>query len=254
MFQGKNVLITGATGGIGSATAKAFADAGANLALQSTSPEKLERLTDALALPDGRVAGFVLDIGDEASVADMIRRASAQFGSIDVLVNNAGRLSDATPVIELTEEAMLGILRVNLLGPFFATKHALRQMKDQGHGSIVTVASTAGIYASPLLPYVAAKHALIGFMKNVALEAISYGVRLNIVAPGAVDTPMMDAAAASAGFGEDIPAFRAMVEGGIPDGRYAKPEEVAEAIFWFASEKSAHTVGQVLVVDGGEYV
>jgi NAD(P)-dependent dehydrogenase (short-subunit alcohol dehydrogenase family) len=254
MFQGKTAIVTGATGGIGTAVAKLFAEQGANLAVQSTAAEKLEKLKASLALPAHRIEGFVLDIRDEAAVSNMVSKSVEKFGAIDVLVNNAGKLGNAKPVTDIPSEDFEEMIRINLFGPFFVTKYALRQMKAQKSGAIVTVASTAGLHPGPLVAYTAAKHALIGMMKCVALDAIKDGVRVNTVAPGAVDTPMMVVAGTNAGMGDDIDAFRNAVESGIPDGRYATPEEVAKAVSYFASDLSSHIVGQVLAVDGAEYL
>jgi NAD(P)-dependent dehydrogenase (short-subunit alcohol dehydrogenase family) len=254
MFRGKTVIVTGATGGIGTAVAKLFAEQGANLAVQSTAAEKLEKLKASLALPAQRIEGFVLDIRDEAAVSNMVAKSVEKFGAIDVLVNNAGKLGNAKPVTDIPAEDFEEMIRINLFGPFFVTKHVLRRMKAQKSGTIVTVASTAGLYSGPLVAYTAAKHALIGMMKCVALDAIKDGVRVNTVAPGAVDTPMMVVAATNAGMGADIGAFRNAVESGIPDGHYASPEEVANTVSYLASKLSSHIVGQVLVVDGAEYL
>jgi NAD(P)-dependent dehydrogenase (short-subunit alcohol dehydrogenase family) len=254
MFQGKTVIITGATGGIGTAVAKLFAGQGANLAVQSTATEKLEKLKASLDLPEHRIEGFVLDIGDEEAVSDMVSKSVEKFGAIDVLVNNAGKLGNAKPVTDMPTGDFEEMIRINLFGPFFVTKYVLKRMKAQKSGAIVTVASTAGLHPGPLVAYTAAKHALIGMMKCVALDAIKDGVRVNTVAPGAVDTPMMLVAAMSAGMAGDVGAFRNSVESGIPDGRYATPEEIANTISYLASDMSSHIVGQVLVVDGAEYL
>jgi NAD(P)-dependent dehydrogenase (short-subunit alcohol dehydrogenase family) len=254
MFMGKTVIITGATGGIGTAVVKLFAKHGANLALQSTSEEKLAKLKSTLALGDDKVEGFVLDITDEKAVEAMAQKTSERFGTIDILVNNAGRLGDSTPITDINAEDFERIVRINLFGPFFMTKYVLRLMKQRQSGTIVTIASTAGLYPGPLVTYTAAKHALIGMTKCVALDAIKYGERVNMIAPGAVDTPMMVAAGTAAGMGNNIDAFREAVESGIPDGRYATPDEVANAVSYFASDLSSHIIGQVLVVDGAEYL
>jgi len=255
MFTGKTVLITGATGGIGTETCLAFARQGAKLAVQSTSQAKLDALQETLGIPDDRFEGFLLDITDEQAVAGMVRGAVDTYGTVDILVNNAGKLGDMTPVTDIEASDFERIVKINLFGPFFVTKYMLRHMKERKSGTIVTVTSTAGLHPGALTTYTAAKHALVGFCKCAALQAIEYGVRMNAVAPGAVDTPMMTDCAGFAGMdGDKLAEFRSGIEAGIPDKRYATPAEVANTICFLASDASTHIIGQVITIDGAEYL
>ncbi|MDR3283505.1 MAG: SDR family oxidoreductase [Candidatus Methanoplasma sp.] len=256
MLKDKVVLITGATGGIGSATAKMCASSGAKMAVQSTSEAKLASLKASLGLPDDRFVGFVLDITDEAAVEGMVKRTVEKYGRLDVMVNNAGYEGAVKSVTDLTSEEFEKVLRINVLGVFYGLKHGVRQMRSQGYGSIVNTASIVALYGGggTMCDYVASKHAVLGLTRSVAIEAVKYGVRVNAVAPGPVDDRMMRSIEGSVGGKNGAAAARKGMVGNIPDGRYATTEDIANGIVFLASDKASHIVGFVLAIDGGELV
>lgn len=252
MFKDKVVVITGATGGIGAVTAKKFAADGAKLVLQSTKQEKLDALLAELKLPETHVMGFVANIANEDEVKSMVTKAADQFGTIDVLINNAGYEGNSQFITELTAEEFSKVININLFGVFFGTKYALPYMIKQKSGAIVNTASVAGfIGAAGLSAYISSKHALIGFTKCAALEAIKDGIRVNAVAPGPVNNRMMRSLEKSLGQGADPAQIQAALEQGIPQGRYAENEEVADLIYFLASDNASHIVGQAVRIDGG---
>src|SRR5216683_513385 len=212
------VLITGALAGIGRATALAFAREGARIVVSGRR---------------------------ENDVRGLIDQAVARFGRLDVAVNNAGTEGQLGPVTEQTAESYAATFDTNVLGVLLSMKHELRVMQPQGHGSIVNLSSTAGQRGAPGASiYVASKHAVEGLTKSAALEAAAFGVRVNAVAPGPVETGMLDR---FTGGGERKAAFVA----GVPLKRAGRPEEIAQAIVFVASDKASFVTGQIFGVNGG---
>ncbi|MDR3205713.1 MAG: SDR family oxidoreductase [Candidatus Methanoplasma sp.] len=256
MMKDKVVLITGATGGIGSAAARLFALHGAKLAVQSTSETKLAALKASLGLSDDRFAGFVLDVSDESAMEGMVKCTVAKYGKLDMMINNAGYGGAAKSIMNLTAEEFRNVLNVNVFGVFYGLKHGLRQMKTQGYGSIVNTASITALYSGGgvLCDYVASKHAVLGLTRSAAIEAIKFGVRVNAVAPGPVDDRMMRALELAVGGVGGAEAARKELVKNIPDKRYATTEDIANGIFFLASDEASHIVGFVLAIDGGELI
>lgn len=252
MFKNKVVAITGATGGIGSATAKAFADAGACLAVSSTRQEKLDALKANLALPEDRFFGKVINVAVEDEVAAFINETVEHYGRIDVMVNNAGYEGDSSSIADIKYEDFKKVIDINLYGALFGTKHAFRHMKEQQSGAIICVSSEGGFNGGPgMAAYTCSKHAINGLIKCAATEAIHYNVFVNGVAPGPVDNHMMRELESKMGKGMDPAEMKKMLESTIPQGRYAKSEEIADSILFLASQKASHIVGQILRIDGG---
>jgi NAD(P)-dependent dehydrogenase (short-subunit alcohol dehydrogenase family) len=244
-MKGKVVLITGALAGIGRATALAFADEGARVVISGRRDEegrKLEAELRALGVD----AEFVrADVRREEDVRGLIDRTIARFGRLDVAVNNAGTEGTSGPVTEQSAESYAAVFDTNVLGVLLSMKHELRVMLPQRRGSIVNVSSVAGHrgFAGASV-YVASKHAVEGLTKSAALEAAEAGVRVNIVAPGPIETGMLNRFTGSeeqkAGFLQRVPLKRA---GG--------PEEVAQAIAFLASDKAPFITGANIAIDGG---
>ena len=240
------VLITGALTGIGRATAMAFAATGANVVVAGRREEDGKKLEKELR-ELGSEAQFVkADVRHEPEVQSLVDETVKRFGGLDVAVNNAGTEGGAGPVTSQTPETYAGTFETNVLGVLLSMKHELRVMLPQGNGSIINVSSILGKegVAGHAL-YVASKHAVEGLTKSAALEAAGTGVRVNIVAPGPVDTAMLDRFTG-------IPEAKAALADGVPIGRIAEPNEVAAAVEFLASDKASFITGHSLVVDGGK--
>ena len=240
------VLITGASTGIGRATAIAFAKEGASL-IVSGRREPEGKALEAELRGLGAEAGFIFaDVRHEQDVSDLIDGAVARFGRLDVAVNNAGTEGRPAPVTGVSPEAYTAMFETNVLGTLLGLKHELRIMQAQGSGSIVNISSTFGERgAANFSLYAGSKHAVEGITKSAAIEAAGYGVRVNAVAPGPTETAMLDRLAGSA---EKKAAFYSAV----PLKRGASSAEIADAIVFVASGKAAYITGQVIRVNGGK--
>ncbi|UOQ86459.1 SDR family NAD(P)-dependent oxidoreductase [Gracilibacillus salinarum] len=249
-FKGKVVLITGAAGGIGIAAAKAFANQGAKLALVDLSKETIEaKLTD---LHTENLIFLSADVTKEADVIQYVEETKNKFGSIDVFINNAGINGEFGNLDEQTEENFQAVFGVNVLGAFLGLKHVLSVMKQQESGAIVNTASNGGLLGAPGMGiYAASKHAVIGLNKTAALEAASFGVRVNAVAPSGVDTQMMRSIETNAMPGSEGNA-RTQFEASVPMNRYATAEEIADLMVFLASDKASFISGAYYRIDGGQ--
>jgi NAD(P)-dependent dehydrogenase (short-subunit alcohol dehydrogenase family) len=240
------VLITGALTGIGRATALAFAQEGAHLVVSGRRQEEGEKL--ALELRKlGAEAEFVRsDVRHETEVRSLVDRTVARFGRLDVAVNNAGTEGTPGPVTEQTAETYAATFDTNVLGTLLSMKHELRVMVAQGRGSIVNVSSTYGrMGAVGASVYVASKHAVEGLTKAAALEVAESGVRVNVVAPGPIETGMLNRFTGTA-------EKKAALVAGVPVKRVGRPEEIAQAILFVASDKASFITGASIAVDGGK--
>lgn len=239
------ILITGALAGIGRATALAAAREGYRIVVSGRNSQTgvaLEAELRAL----GADAGFIrADVRDEREVQALIEETVAHFGRLDVAVNNAGTEGTAAPIVDQTMETYTATFDTNVLGVLLSMKHELRIMQPQGSGSIINISSTMGSRGAPNASlYVASKHAVEGLTKSGALEAAAFGVRVNAVAPGPVETGMLDRFTGS-------PERKAGLVASIPLRRAGKPEELADAILFLASSKASFITGQIINVNGG---
>jgi NAD(P)-dependent dehydrogenase (short-subunit alcohol dehydrogenase family) len=240
------VLITGALTGIGRATAVAFAREGGNLVVSGRHEDKGQALAAELRAL-GTEAEFVrADVRSEADVRNLVDRAVARFGRIDVAVNNAGTEGELGPIVEQSSSNYEATFAVNVLGTLLSLKHEMRVMLPQGSGSIINLSSIAGqVGIAGASVYAASKHAVEGLTKSAALEGARAGVRVNAVAPGPVDTQMLDRFVG--GSDEAKARFLAL----NPAGRAGAPEEIAQTIVFLASDKAKYLSGQSVAVDGG---
>ena len=244
-MKGRVVLITGALAGIGRSTALAAASEGYRIVVSGRNTQTGAAFeTELRAL--GAEAQFIkADVRNENEVQALIEGAAARFGRIDVAVNNAGTEGSPAPIVDQTPEAYAATFETNVLGVLLCMKHELRVMQPQGSGSIVNVSSTMGSRGAPNASlYVASKHAVEGLTKSGALEAAPFGVRVNAVAPGPVETGMLDRFTGS----QDR---KAGLLASIPLRRAGKPEEIADAILFLASDKASFVTGQIINVNGG---
>jgi NAD(P)-dependent dehydrogenase (short-subunit alcohol dehydrogenase family) len=252
-LQGRHALVTGAGSGIGAAIAQALADAGATLTLVGRRLDALERTR--AALPRGDDHGCcALDITDEPAIAAAFAHAGKERGPIAILVNNAGQAA-SQPFLKSDTDHWRAMLEVNLLGSVHASRAALPGMVAAGWGRIVNIASTAGLTGYAYVSaYCAAKHAVIGFTRALALETARKGVTVNAVCPGYTATPLLDDAVRNivAKTGQDEAAARATLAQHNPQGRLVQPEEVAQTVRWLCEPGSGAITAQAIAVAGGE--
>jgi NAD(P)-dependent dehydrogenase (short-subunit alcohol dehydrogenase family) len=240
------VLITGALTGIGRATAVAIARDGARLVVSGRHEDAGQALAEELRGLGAEAAFVRADVRQDADVRQLIDRAIARFGRLDVAVNNAGTEGSPGPVTNLTDADYASTFDTNVLGTLLCLKHELRVMQAQGSGSIINLSSTMGERgAANMSLYAGSKHAVEGITKSVAVEAAPFGVRVNAVAPGPTDTGMLDRLTGTA---EKKAAFYAAV----PLKRGGRPEEIADAIVFLASDKASFITGQIIRVNGGK--
>lgn len=252
-LKDKVVLITGSTGGIGTALTHAFAAEGCKLSITSTRQEKLDKLTANLDIAEDHLFTQVVDVRNEDEVKAMVDKTVEHYGRLDVLVNNAGFEGAILPVTMQTKENFMSVYDINVFGAIFSMKYAASVMAEQGDGSIVVIASGASFQGSPgMSPYISSKHAVAGVAKSLALELATTGVNVNCVCPGPVDTEMMRDIESKA-LGEGVKTEDAVKQfaAGTPNGRYAKAEEVASLSVFLSSPLVRHITGDLINIDGG---
>jgi NAD(P)-dependent dehydrogenase (short-subunit alcohol dehydrogenase family) len=245
-FEGKVALVTGAAMGMGFATARMFAEAGAAVALADLDEDALGKAVAELEGAGHKVLGIRCDVSNEGEVEAMVRRTVDTFGRLDAAFNNAGIQIPSAEVTDVPDADYERVMAVNLRGVWNCMKHELPRMQAQGTGAIVNCSSVGGLVGGPnLAAYHASKHGVIGLTKSAALENAARGIRVNCVCPGTIDTPMVAAMRA---------AKPEAMEGFIkrqPIGRLGKPEEIGAAVLWLCSDASGFVLGHALAVDGG---
>ena len=240
------VLVTGALTGIGRATAIAFAKEGARLVVSGRKEAEGKALEAELRGLGAETEFIAADVRHEQDMRNLVDRAVARFGRLDVAINNAGTEGKPGPLTDVSAETYNAMFDTNVLGVVLSLKHELRVMQAQGSGSIVNVSSTYGhLGARGASVYSASKHAVEGLTKSAALEAAVSGVRVNAVAPGPVESAMLNRLTGNA-------ERKAALVAGVPLQRIGEPDEIAHAIVFLASGRSSFTTGQVLFVDGGK--
>ncbi|HEY1995652.1 glucose 1-dehydrogenase [Paraburkholderia sp.] len=240
------VLISGALSGIGRATAFAFAREKARIVVSGRHVAAGEQLVSELRSLGAQAEFLQADVRFEDDLRELVDGTFEYYGRLDVAVNAAGTEGESAPVTEQTPERYAAVFDTNVLGTLLAMKHELRVMSAQGSGSIVNVSSTMGARgAAGASLYTASKHAVEGLTKSAALEAAAFGVRVNAVAPGPVETPMLDRLTVNA---ERKAAFLT----NVPLRRAGTPEEIADAIVFVASQRASFMTGEVLRINGGK--
>jgi NAD(P)-dependent dehydrogenase (short-subunit alcohol dehydrogenase family) len=240
------ILITGALTGIGRATALAFAKEGATVVVSGRREVEGKALEHEIRSLGAEAAFILADVRHEDDVRNLVEQTVGRFGRLDVAVNNAGTEGKPGSLTEQTSDSYAGMFDTNVLGTLLSLKHELRVMQPQGSGSIINISSTMGERgAANFALYTASKHAVEGLTKSAALEAAPFGVHVNAVAPGPTETAMLDRLTGT-------PDKRAAFFASVPLKRGAKPEEIADAIMFLASDKASFITGQIIRINGGK--
>lgn len=240
------VLITGALTGIGRATATTFAAAGAHIVVSGRHEEAGLALAEELRKLGGEAEFIRADVRHDDDLKSLVDGTIERFGRLDIAVNNAGTEGEFSAITDLTPETYAATFDTNVLGTLLSMKHELLAMRAQGSGAIVNVSSVFGERGYPNgALYVASKHAVIGLTRSAALEAAAFGVRVNAVGPGPVQTEMLDRFIGRSD--ETKSSFVATV----PLGRAGDPDEIAEAIAFLSSDHAGFMTGQTVFLDGG---
>ncbi len=240
------VLITGALTGIGRAVALAFADSGARLVISGRHPAEGKALEAELQKLGAEALFVPADVRHDDEVRNLVDQAVARFGRLDVAVNNAGTEGRPGPIVDQTADSYAATFDTNVLGTLLSLKHELRVMTAQGSGSVINISSTYGHDGAAFASlYAGSKHAVEGITKSAALEVAGTGVRVNAVAPGPTDTGMLVRFTGT-------PEKKAALAGKVPLARIGRPEDIAAAVRYLASEGAAFVTGQILTVDGGK--
>lgn len=249
MFELKNkvALVTGARRGMGRAHALALAAQGASVAVTDIDADECASVVEEIQSKGGEAACFKMDVSNKAEVEQVFDEVVEQFGRLDILVNNAG-IFFPKPALELTEEDWDKMIDINLKGQFLCAQRAAKEMAKNNWGRIINISSVAsgqvGVGIAGGAHYTASKGGIIGMSETLAVEWAPFGINVNVIAPGAIDTPMVQAA--------HLPkeAMDAMLEQ-VPLKRIGRPEEVSAAVVFLASEEASYMTGSVIYVDGG---
>lgn len=246
-FQDKVALVVGAAGGIGFATAKAFAEAGARVVIADINKEGIEKAAKLLRNSGYEAIGIVCNVADEEDVKHLVEKTVDTFEGLDVAYNNVGIQVPVAKITEADGKDFDRVLAVNLRGMWNCLKYELIQMEKQGRGgAIVNCSSQCGIVGTAGLgAYTASKHGIAGLTKVVALEYARQNIRINAICPGCTDTEMVRQAV------KDYPEHMTKTVDAIPLGRMATTEEIASAVLWLCSEYGGFSIGQIMPLDGG---
>lgn len=240
-FTGKVALVTGAAGGIGRASALAFASSGAAVVVSDVA-DGIDETVDLITEKGGQATAARCDVGDPDAVRELVEFAVRTYGRLDYAHNNAGIFVPA-PLADLENDDFNRVLRVNLSGVFYGMKYQIRQMLEQGGGAIVNTASIwSFVGAGAQAAYVASKHGVMGLTRSAAADYGGTGIRINAVAPGPIQTAMTAAVP---------PDIMAQIVNRTVDKRVGQPEEIAAAVIWLCSDSASYVNGTTLPIDGG---
>lgn len=246
VFAGQVAFVTGAARGVGLATARAFAEAGASVALVDLDRHAAESAAHDLVRSGARAIAIGCDVSDERAVTEAVARTVDELGGLDAAFNNAGLHVPSVETADASADDFDRAIAVNLKGVWLCMKHQLRHMRGQGSGAIVNCSSQSGLAGiAGLGAYTASKHAVIGATRAAALEYARRGIRINAVCPGTTDSPMVEAAMRS------HPESMQAVIDDIPLGRMGRAEEIASAVLWLCGRGAGFMIGQTVAPDGG---
>jgi len=248
-LTGKVAIITGAASGIGRATALAFAECGAAVTINYNRNESgAESLRKQIVSHGGRAISVQADVTIAADVEALVQRSNEELGPVDILVNNAGSLIERLRILELTEQRWDEVINLNLKSAFLCSKAVVASMIERKTGAIINLSSIAGRNGGALgsIHYSTAKGGLITFTKGLAKELAPFGVRVNAVSPGVIDTPYHEQFSS--------PEMMKSYVNGIPLGRVGKPEEVAKVIVFLASDAASYLAGETIEINGGMFM
>jgi NAD(P)-dependent dehydrogenase (short-subunit alcohol dehydrogenase family) len=245
-LAGKVALVTGGGGGIGRATALAYAREGAKVAVADINGNAARDVAEAISALGGETIALATDVSSSEQVLAMVEQVVARFGRLDIAFNNAGIEIEHEPLAMASEEIFDKLMSVNVKGVWLCMKYEIQQMLKQGGGAIVNTSSIGGLVGAPRQPiYGATKHAVLGLTKSAAVEYGRKGIRINAVCPGVIRTEMMDRAI------ERDPRRKAYIEQAHPIGRLGEAEDIANAVVFLSSDAAAFMIGHSMVVDGG---
>ena len=248
-IKGKVVVITGGAGSIGKATAKLFLDADAKVVLVDLKEDSLQKAVEELG-DGGNTIHCAADVTRSEDVQNYVKKTVEAFGKIDAFFNNAGIEGVVKPIADYAEEDFDKVMAVNVRGVWLGCKYVLPEMNDGG--SIIITSSISGLVGTPNISgYITSKHAVVGIMRALAIEAAPRGIRINTVHPSPVDNRMMRSLEEGFAPGE-AEAAKKQLEQLIPLGRYARPEEIGQLVVFLASDESRFITGTRQVIDGGQ--
>lgn len=248
-LENKVSIVTGAASGIGKAIAMLFANEGSKVIATDINQDKLDLLEQEIKKSGGEITTILADMGKSEDIETLFKVAIKHYGTIDVLVNNAGIMDDFSPVGDIEELMLEKVIKVNLIGPFLAMKKAVNLMLQKDSGSIINIASIAGLCGSRAgAVYTTSKHGLIGLSKNTAFMYANKGIRCNTIAPGGVETNIGESEFMKK---TNLKAFEIIQPGMVNNPRMGQPIEIANAALFLASNDSSFVNGAVLTVDGG---
>jgi NAD(P)-dependent dehydrogenase (short-subunit alcohol dehydrogenase family) len=243
-LENKTALITGAASGLGREMALRFAEAGARIVAADLNEAKNQETAQMIHAQGGEALAFTVDVGSSSAVAQLFEQLDQRGWQVDVLINNAGQGGALTPVHEMSDEMWDALIATHLNGTFYCTREAIRRLlARQTGGAIINLGSVAGLRGLPGgASYTAAKAGIIGFTKGVAQEVAQFGIRVNCIAPGWVETPIL----------ENLPPqMRDMIVTTIPLGRIGQPADIAALALFLAGEESGYIIGQIISPNGG---
>jgi NAD(P)-dependent dehydrogenase (short-subunit alcohol dehydrogenase family) len=244
-FSGKVAVVTGASSGIGKSVSELYAREGAAVVLSDINQGLGEKATEGIRKAGGEAMFVRADVSKPSDCENMVKATLDKYGRLDFACNNAGIGGDQNPTMEYSIEAWEKAISVNLSGVFYCMKYEIPAMLGSGGGSIINMASILGrVGFAGAVGYVAAKHGVLGLTKTAAMEYAPQGVRVNVVGPGFISTPLIQEL-------ENDPEINNMLISLHPIGRLGKPEEVAELVMWLSAEKASFVTGAYIPVDGG---
>jgi NAD(P)-dependent dehydrogenase (short-subunit alcohol dehydrogenase family) len=240
-------LVTGATSGIGEATARTLARRGVKVVVSGRRLDLGEEVVASIKSEDGCDAIFLqADVSSETAIQDLVEQTIEHYGRLDYGINNAAIAIETSPLAECDSDKFQQMLQTNVMGVFWCMKYQIKQMLKQGNGSIVNLASIAGLNGIPWVStYSATKHAVVGLTKSAALDYATQNIRINAVAPGAIKTDIIEQQIAMGTYDEQ------MIVAMEPVGRMGKTQEIANGIAWLCSDEASFVTGEVLSIDGG---